>query len=206
MLVGSQQVGHTALKFHESPSKQNMVLKVLSICFKSSLKSFTFSTSYQVLHLQYFISSLPQCEQWVLNSPIQNTWDSFYLLIDGLLIYFIAARTLRAGIVFGDVCESVRLSVHTKPRKLIINWYSLVGICPMVNARSDSKLVTFNLEGYYCTFTINFHFGDTSSEYVGHGSVSRSRAQGQGHCREFQFKLLWMLWASSFIFSVKVYL
>jgi len=48
---------------------------------------------------------------------------------------------LQAGIVFGSICLSVHLSVclpvRTKSRKLLIrNWFNLVGICPMVNAKS----------------------------------------------------------------------
>jgi len=45
---------------------------------------------------------------------------------------------------------SVCLSVNTKSRKLLIgNWCNLVRICPMVNARSDWKLVTFDLERHF---------------------------------------------------------
>jgi len=33
-------------------------------------------------------SLLLQCLQWMLNSPVLYTWGSFYLLGDGLLIYF----------------------------------------------------------------------------------------------------------------------
>jgi len=50
---------------------------------------------------------------------------------------------------------SVHLSVCRKSRKLVIrNWCNLVGICPMVNIRSGSKLVTFDLElfSYFFVF------------------------------------------------------
>jgi len=76
------------------------------------------------------------------------------------------------------------VSVHTKSRKLLIrNWCNLVGICPMVSARSGWKLMTFDLDlwpwelfscyfssGY--TFQLYCRYGDTFSEYIGHGSVS----------------------------------
>jgi len=67
------------------------------------------------------------------------------------------ARTIPAqwaGIVFA----SVRVSVHTKSRKLIIrNRYSLVGICPMMNARSfwhfGCDLETFSyLKNVFCAY------------------------------------------------------
>jgi len=65
----------------------------------------------------------------------------------------------------------------------------------MVNARSGWKLVTFDLESYFRTFSIQailngltyqsyFQFGNTSSEYLGHSSVSRSWVQGQGYGNE----------------------
>jgi len=51
------------------------------------------------------------------------------------------------------VCATV--SVRTKCRKLLIrNWCNFVEICPMVNAGSDLKLVTFDLESYFLTFSI----------------------------------------------------
>jgi len=44
-------------------------------------------------------------------------------------------------------CLCVCASVRTKSQKLIIrNWCNLVGMCPMVNARSGSKLVTFDFD------------------------------------------------------------
>jgi len=51
---------------------------------------------------------------------------------------------------------SVCLSVRTESRKLLTrNWFNLVGICPMGNARSGSKLATFdldlNIESCLCT-------------------------------------------------------
>jgi len=47
---------------------------------------------------------------------------------------------------FGGNCEFAHLSVRTKSRKLLIrNWRNLVGICPMVNTGSGSKLATFDL-------------------------------------------------------------
>jgi len=95
---------------------------------------------------------------------------------------------------FAGVCVSVR----TKSRKLLIrNWCSLVGICPVVNAGSDWKLVTFDLdlESYFrffpstgYTFRMalpsNFIFSmmiHYQNIYLGHGSVSKSWVQGQGH-------------------------
>jgi len=60
---------------------------------------------------------------------------------------FLPACMLETGIVFGGVCLCVRLSVRTKSRKLLIrNWCNLVEICPMVNARGGSKLVTFDFD------------------------------------------------------------
>jgi len=63
---------------------------------------------------------------------------------------------LRAGIVFGGICLSVCLFVcsHKVSKSTDRNWCSLVGICPMVNARSGWWLVTFDLESYFCIFLI----------------------------------------------------
>jgi len=75
-----------------------------------------------------------------------------------ILLMLLHARMLRrADIDFGGVCESVRLSICTKSRKLFIwNWCNLVGICHKVNARSVSKLVTFDFDLWhwelFCTF------------------------------------------------------
>jgi len=55
-------------------------------------------------------------------------------------------------------CLSVCVSVCTKSRKLLIrNWCNLLGICPMVNARSDLKSVTFDLESYFRIFSFAIH-------------------------------------------------
>jgi len=65
------------------------------------------------------------------------------------------ACTQQAGTVFGGI-YSICLSVCTKSPKLLIrNWCNLVGICPTVNARSGSKMVTFDLEleSYFRTFS-----------------------------------------------------
>jgi len=62
-------------------------------------------------------------------------------------------------------------------------------------ARSGHKLVTFDLEliSYFLIqiipfewlyIAISFLFGDTSSEYLAHGSVSGSWLQSQGHTCE----------------------
>jgi len=49
----------------------------------------------------------------------------------------------------------VCLSVRTKSRKLlVVNRSNFVGICPMVNARSGCKLVTFDLETYFRILSI----------------------------------------------------
>jgi len=54
---------------------------------------------------------------------------------------------------------SVRLSVRTKSRKLLIRyWCNLVGICPMANDRSDSKLVTFDLDFWPWELFVLFQF------------------------------------------------
>jgi len=67
---------------------------------------------------------------------------------------FTCAPYKMADIVFGGVCLSVRLSVRTKSRKLLVgNCCNLVEMCFTVNARSVWKLVTFEV-------------GDTFSEYV----------------------------------------
>jgi len=96
-----------------------------------------------------------------------------------------------------SVC--VFLFLCTKSRKLLLGyWCNLVEICPMVNARSDWKLVAFDLglwiESYFRIFLIHvlyllngftyqlcFRRGDTPSEYLGRDSVSVSWVQGQGH-------------------------
>jgi len=112
---------------------------------------------------------------------------------------FLPARMLRAGIVLPasvclTVCVSVCLcAVRTNSRKLLIrNWCNLVGICLMVNARSNWKLVTFDesyirifpaqailLEWLYLatSFLVRWYIFRISRS----GSVSRSSAQGQGH-------------------------
>jgi len=41
-------------------------------------------------------------------------------------------------------------NLKNSDQKLMCN---VVGICPMVNARSGMKLVTFDLESYFCTFS-----------------------------------------------------
>jgi len=52
---------------------------------------------------------------------------------------------LLAAYMAASVCLSV--SVRTKSRKLLTrNWCNLVGICRMVSARSDWRLVTFDLD------------------------------------------------------------
>jgi len=62
---------------------------------------------------------------------------------DGQLL----CRYLRAGYAASRYCFWRRLSVRTISRKLLVgNRCNLVGICPMVNARSDWKLVTFDLD------------------------------------------------------------
>jgi len=61
--------------------------------------------------------------------------------------YYLCACCEQVLFLAASLCESVRLSVRTKSQKLlIINRCNLVGMCPMVNARSASKLVTFDLD------------------------------------------------------------
>jgi len=92
-------------------------------------------------------------------SPFRMSHNYFYKTVflqlcfvplQVLCMYFVRllpARMLRADIVFGGVCESVCQSVRIKSRKLLTrNWRNLVGISPMVNARSDSKLVTMDFD------------------------------------------------------------
>jgi len=68
---------------------------------------------------------------------------------------YLPACMLRAGTVFGGFCMYVYVSVRTISRKLLIrNWCNLVGTCPTENARSGWKLVTFDLESYFRTFSI----------------------------------------------------
>jgi len=107
------------------------------------------------------------------------------------------------------VRDSVRLSVRTKCRKLLIeNWCNLVRICLMVNTRSVSTLVTFDLDlwpwelflyflnsGWVFEIQLHFQFEDTSSEYLGHSSVLRSWYKVKVTAANFvfsQFKL-WVL-------------
>jgi len=69
------------------------------------------------------------------------------------IFVFLPARQLCCEQVLFFVA-SVCVSVRTKSRKLLIrNWCNLVGVCPMVNARSGWKLVTFDLE----LFSYFFH-------------------------------------------------
>jgi len=62
-----------------------------------------------------------------------------------LSIITCAPAMLQAGTVFGSVCLSVCLCIG--PHKILktvyqkLNWCSLVGICPIMNARSGWKLV-----------------------------------------------------------------
>jgi len=76
-----------------------------------------------------------------------------------------------------SVCASV--SVRTKFRKLLVrNWCNLVEICPMVNARSALKLMTFDLDLWlWELFSYVFN-----SDYI-----------------------FWMAWPSNFIFSLKTH-
>jgi len=84
---------------------------------------------------------------------------------------------------------------------MVGNWCIFVKICPMGNARGGWKLVTFNIDlwpwklfSYFIqfrlyilnglTWQLHFQFGDTSSEYLHHGWVSRSWVQRQGHGSE----------------------
>jgi len=99
---------------------------------------------------------------------------------------------LRAGIVFWQLpCVSVR----TKPWKLLFwNWRNLVGICPMTNARSGSKLVTFDRNlwhwGLFSYFSIHngftwqlqvwryiFRISRSPSSFQVMGLISRSWSQ-----------------------------
>jgi len=63
---------------------------------------------------------------------------------------------LRAGIVFGGVCGlCVCLCVYVSVRTNLENcWSEIVAICLMVNARSAWKLVTFDLESYFRSLSI----------------------------------------------------
>jgi len=100
---------------------------------------------------------------WTVDLP----WLMLPLLLHGSLI-LLPARMLQAGIVFGGVCVCVRVcvcvSVRTKFQKLLYgNRCNLVGICPVVNAWSGWKLVTFDLdfdlESYFRIFWIQaIHF------------------------------------------------
>jgi len=60
-------------------------------------------------------------------------------MIAVIVITFTPAM-LETGIVFGDVCLCVC------PHKISKTTNNLVGICPMVNTRSDWKLVAFDLD------------------------------------------------------------
>jgi len=93
----------------------------------------------------------------------------------------------------------VHLSIHTNSRKLLIrNWYNLVEICPMVNARIDWNLValTFDRESYFCTSSTQaiyfewlglvtlfsvwryiFRISRSRSSFKVMGLISRSRSQ-----------------------------
>jgi len=64
------------------------------------------------------------CLQWCIDA----------LTLNDLLLNLLPARILRAGIVFGGVCESVPLSVGIKSRKQ-----------KLMNA-SSSQLVIFDLD------------------------------------------------------------
>jgi len=94
------------------------------------------------------------------------------------------------------LAASVCVSVRTKSRKLLVgNQRNLVEICPALNATGVWKLVTFDRElfsyfsnsGYTFWMALPSYFifdRDTTSEYLGHGSVSWSWVQGQGHGNE----------------------
>jgi len=74
-----------------------------------------------------------------------------------------APAMLQTSIVFVAsvclVCLSASASVHTKSWKLLIrNWCNFVGTCPIVNARSDWKLVTFDLDLWPLTLRAIFVF------------------------------------------------
>jgi len=77
---------------------------------------------------------------------------------------------LRAGIVLAaSVCRSVCASVcpQTSRKLLIRNWCNLVGMSTMMNARSDWKLVTFDLDLWpWELFSYFFNLGYTPSEWL----------------------------------------
>jgi len=110
----------------------------------------------------------------------------------GIVVLLLPVNLLRAGIVLGDICLCIWLSVClyvclfvcTKSRKLLIeNWCKLVRICPVVNARSGWKLVTFDLDlwswelVWYFSFyiwSVIRRFEGTFSQYLNHLRVARS--------------------------------
>jgi len=53
-----------------------------------------------------------------------------------------------------------------KSRKLLVgNICNLVGICPMGNARSGYKLVTFDFESYFRTLSFAMHMSSVISNF-----------------------------------------
>jgi len=79
------------------------------------------------------------------------------------------------------LAASVRLCVCTKSRILLVgNRYNLVGICLMLNARSDWKLMTVELDSIFVpTQAITFEWRDLARpssvwRYALRMSVSRS--------------------------------
>jgi len=77
-----------------------------------------------------------------LSADLQKICIIFvYTGIKGIFCFLIicAPAMLRTGIVFGGVCLCVCLCV-------CLTTCNLVGICPMVNAITDWKLVRFNLD------------------------------------------------------------
>jgi len=118
----------------------------------------------------------------------------FYLYFSTLLStgFITWAHAANRYCFWRRLSESVRLSVRTKSRKLIRNWCNLVGICPVMNHRSNPNLVKFDLDlgpwEHFCTFsiqTIYFEWLDLAALFSvwgyifrisrGHLWVSRSR-------------------------------
>jgi len=88
----------------------------------------------------------------------------FFVYVDVLLgvictfcTFFPACQLCCEQVLFSalSLCASVRLSVRTKCQKLLIrSWCNLVGIWTAVSAGSGCKLVTFDHESCFRTFSI----------------------------------------------------
>jgi len=90
-----------------------------------------------------YVISLRRHQQRNVEKTILRIWHE-HASVDLSVTYYL--RTCCEPVCFWQrLCVCV--SVHTKSQKLLFrNWCNLAGICPVMNAKSDWKSVTFDLD------------------------------------------------------------